>query len=594
MKSNNDKSNCINYFTNSDNIITQQHYLLCRDYFINKLSVPQLTSKYGYARTSIYDIIENFSDKLDNNQEPFFLDIKAGRKRTASFNDLIIMVVKLRNQNLSVPEIKGMLDASGVCISERTVYTILDEANFPRLNKRDEKTRSEVTSNPKISEIISAQKSEQFIYEDDTFHSENAGILTFLPFIKQFHIDDAIINSSYPGTIEISKISSILSFLALKLSDIARYNSDDLWCMDRGMGIFAGLTVLPKTTWFNTYSSGITREDNVKFLTSLSEIWSKAGLLSDTANLDFTTIPYWGNAEAFENNWSGKRGKALASMLAVLAHDPETGLICYGDTTVKHSNSDQVILEFLDFYQSSGNNNIKYLIFDSKFITYSQLGVLDSKGIKFITIQRRGKNIIQEIRSIPGSEWKDIIVKKANSKSRKVKACERQTKLYGYGGRNHSHVIRQIFINNGQDSKPAIIITNDFDLSIESVVRKYALRWLVEKEISEQIEFFHLNSLSSSIVVKVDFDLTMSILAHNLYRLIANYLPGFMQATIHTIHTKFIKNSADIVIKDKNIIVKLNKKKTLQHILSIYKKLYQGSYSWIDNCSLVLSASNRS
>jgi hypothetical protein len=39
------------------------------------------------------------------------------------------------------------------------------------------------------------------------------------------------------------------------------------------------------------------------------------------------------------------------------------------------------------------------------------------------------------------------------------------------------------------------------------VVRRYSRRWLVEKAISEQIEFFHLNRLSSSIVIKVDFDL---------------------------------------------------------------------------------------
>jgi len=38
--------------------------------------------------------------------------------------------------------------------------------------------------------------------------------------------------------------------------------------------------------------------------------------------------------------------------------------------------------------------------------------------------------------------------------------------------------------------KPALIITNDFDISLEKVVRKYCRRWIVEKSISEQIEFF--------------------------------------------------------------------------------------------------------
>ena len=55
---------------------------------------------------------------------------------------------------------------------------------------------------------------------------------------------------------------------------------------------------------------------------------------------------------------------------------------------------------------------------------------------------------------------------------------------------------------NGKQ-KPAVMLTNDFDLSVESIVRKYSRRWLVEKGIAEQIDFFHLNRLSSSMVIKV-------------------------------------------------------------------------------------------
>ena len=64
---------------------------------------------------------------------------------------------------------------------------------------------------------------------------------------------------------------------------------------------------------------------NLSFLKSLHKLWSDNGLLSDTANLDFTTIPYWGEGEHLENNWSGKRAKALSCMLAVLAQDPQNG-----------------------------------------------------------------------------------------------------------------------------------------------------------------------------------------------------------------------------------------------------------------------------
>jgi len=98
--------------------------------------------------------------------------------------------------------------------------------------------------------------------------------------------------------------------------------------MDRGIGLFAGLNVLPKTAWFSSYSSAITRSTNVSFLKSLHSNWISHGLLSDTINLDFTAIPYWGDDEHLENNWSGKRNKALPSIQAVLAQDPESGLLC--------------------------------------------------------------------------------------------------------------------------------------------------------------------------------------------------------------------------------------------------------------------------
>lgn len=103
--------------------------------------------------------------------------------------------------------------------------------------------------------------------------------------------------------------------------------------MDRGAGLFAGLNVLPKAAWFTSYSHRVTSDMNRKFLAELHKLWIKHDLLSDTTNLDFTTIPYWGDSQHLENNWSGKRGKALKSILAVLAHDPESGIIDYGDTS---------------------------------------------------------------------------------------------------------------------------------------------------------------------------------------------------------------------------------------------------------------------
>ncbi|MGB5635536.1 MAG: transposase, partial [Waterburya sp.] len=116
--------------------------------------------------------------------------------------------------------------------------------------------------------------------------------------------------------------------------------------------------------------------------------------------------------------------------------------------------------------------------------------------------------------------------------------------------------------------KPALIITNDFDLSIEHIVRKYARRWIVEKTISEQIEFFHLNRLSSAMVIKVDFDLTMSILAYNLYKVFAGNLEGYQHCTAETLYRKFIQNSGTITVEQDSITVELKKKRHLPLILT--------------------------
>jgi hypothetical protein len=349
--------------------------------------------------------------------------------------------------------------------------------------------------------------------------------------------------------------------------------------MDRGMGLFAGLNVLPKAAWFTSYSDRVTPDMNYRFLKELHSIWLNNGLLDDTANLDFTTIPYWGDDSHLENNWSGKRGKALGSMLAVLAHDPDSGLIEYGNADVMHKNESDVVLEFLDFYRTGNkkkDNKLRYIIFDSKFTNYENLRKLDKDGVRFITIRRRGKLILDRIAKLPEKGWNNVRVECAGNKQRTLHVYEETITLAGY-----DKDIRQLTITGNGKIKPAIIVTNDFDMPIEQVIRKYARRWLVEKTISEQIEFFHLNLVSSSMVIKVDFDLTMSILAHNLYRLLALKLDRYSHLCDQGLYDKFILNGADIDIEENTIIVNLKKKRALPLILEVMAQFSKQKYPWL-------------
>jgi len=544
--------NPVDYFENPGPI-AQKQYEALRMFFVDKKPAREVAQRYGYTYRGFTTIVSNFRRNLKENPTPdlFFVTKKKGNKRSDKTADAKDIIVQLRKKYYSVEDIKATLDSKGYGISEKTIYNVLSEEGFSRLPRRLKTTRKQLEP-----PHIEAEKSAPLEVKPEVFKSTSAGILCLLPYLEKYGIMQLIRESGYPETTQIDKLSSILSFVGLKASNVRRYTADNLWCMDRGSGLFAGLNVLPKAAWFTSYSHRVTSKMNRDFLQALHQKWLSEGLLDDTSNLDFTTIPYWGNDEHLENNWSGKRGKALASMLAVLAHDPDSGIIDYGHTDVTHDHESDVVLEFLDFYHQNNttNNNLKYLVFDSKFTNYQNLNKLNQQQIKFVTIRRRGKNMVDRIENMPKESWKSIRVEAAGNKKRALKVCEETVQLKGYEGE-----VRQVNITGHGKIKPAIIITNDFEIPVRELVRKYTKRWVVEKAISEQISFFHLNNVSSSMVIKVDFDLTMSILTHNLFRLFAMDMERYHNLSDQSIFDKFIDNAADITIEENTIDVRLRK-----------------------------------
>ena len=59
--------------------------------------------------------------------------------------------------------------------------------------------------------------------------------------------------------------------------------------------------------------------------------------------------------------------------------------------------------------------------------------------------------------------------------------------------RDYDKELRKIIITDYGREKPAFLISNDLDSDVKQLVKKYARRWLVEREIAEQIVFFHRN-----------------------------------------------------------------------------------------------------
>lgn len=89
-------------------------------------------------------------------------------------------------------------------------------------------------------------------------------------------------------------------------------------------------------------------------------------------------------------------------------------------------------------------------------------------------------------------------------------------------------------------------------------------------------------------VIKVDFDLTISILTHNIYRLFATDLQWYSNLSDQSIYELFIDNSADIKIGKNQIDLLYKTKRNLPLMLDKMSRFSDTSIPWLNN--LLLSA----
>ena len=521
---------------------------------------------------------ENYSDSI-------FQESKVG-KRAIKNVELEEKVVSLRKNNLSIVDIKSILSGEGFTVSLWKIDRILKENEFPPLPKRTAKEKQKV----ELSANIEVPRTNQVtLIRPERFDSLGGSIFLFYPILKKLQLDKIIKKCGYPETKYLSSQNMILSFLALKLNNTERLSHESDYKIDRGLGLFSGLNVLPKCSTLSSYSYKITREMNKKLLKELGKVVSEFIPDSGDFNLDFTTIPHWGDDSVLEKHWSNTRHAGLKSILALLVQNQQERNLIYTDAEIKNDNKSDAILEFVDFYTSS-KRKINCLIFDSTFTTYGNLSKLNKDKIKFITLRKRGVKLITSIQEIPETDWQKVkLSKEYKRKYRNLLVYDSLIKLKDYEGK-----VRQVAITNNGRNNPTFLITNDFKIKTKDLILKYGQRWLVEQGISEQLEFFHLNKLGSSIIVKVDFDLTMSLLADTIYKLFARQLSGFEHKKAKTIYRDFIKNHTRINIDavGKTVDICLNKKNHLPVLMSLEWFKNGVSIPWLNDIKINYKVSN--
>jgi transposase len=565
------------YFANPS---TPDHkkYEVLRALYYEKLQKKEVIEKFGYTNFTLNAIIRDFRQgKLI-----FFPPKKPGPKERTTSEETITKIISLRKQNLSAEDIYNQLLSENIKISLRTVERILEDEGFSKLSRRTNKKRGLT----KKKSIIPERSHQLVLYElkNQKFHCKNSGIFLFLPYLLKINLPDIINNSNFPETSEISKLNYVLSILALKLVGQERLSQINDFSLDRGLGIFAGLNVLPKSTAISTYSYSIDKDAITQFQETFVKnlyLLDESYYSGETINLDFHTIPHYGENPPLDNHWSGSRNKALKSAYTFIAQDAESRMTSYINADIKKGEESEEILNFVEYWVSVKGIIKETLVFDSRLTNYGVLEKFGEANIKFLTLRRRGSKLVENAFSLPADSWHEIKLDIPKRKYNKFKVFEHVINLVKDG-----HQVREIIIKDHGREEPTFLVTNNFDFPVETCVELYARRWRIENKIAELVKFFSLNALSSPILIRIFMDVMLTMVADICYRLFARDINKFEDATPQTIFSKFIDVTGNVEIVDNEIIVQLRKNAQAPILISnpIFKKSYE--IPWLNNMKL--------
>jgi transposase len=520
----------------------QRRYEALRASFVDRLPAKVVADRFGYSPAYINLLRHQFAhDKID-----FSEPVPEGKVNRRAVNMATRQkICSWREHNMSAGEITQLLCEDGIELSVRTVERVLAEEGYPRLPRR---TRLKVGLTvqgarvPEVSRILT-------VGDARTVDCDSAGVFLFAPFIERLNLTKVVANAGLPGSKTIPALQYFLSFLALKLIGTERFAHMNDHSFDAGLGTFAGLNVLPKCTAMSTYSYSLDAIHLHKLQTAFVRQANRIGLYDNSiVNLDFHTIPHFGDESVLQEHWAGARNKRMKGALTLVGQDASSKLILYTAADIQRTEADDQILAFLSFWKKAHRGVDPMLIFDSKFTTYANLSELNTQGVKFITLRRRGKKLIESLDSV--GPWKRVHIPHAKRKYQNPKVYQSMVELAGYSG-----MLRQVAMRGNGRERPTFLISNDMDSPVERIVSDYARRWRVENVISEAVKFFNLNALSSPILTKVHFDVIMTMIADTLYSMLANKLRGFEDCDAAKVYRHFVKGKGQVNLSGDRITV---------------------------------------
>jgi len=545
------------YFVRPQNA-THRLYEALRSYFVEKLPSRQVAGRFGYTPESFRVLVHRFRH---NPGRPFFVAPTRGPQTAPKKDQARDLIVTLRKQNLSIYDISRALDREGISYSPVAVAKLLRQEGFARLPRRGDDERPN-TTRPTVAEVADVR---ELNLEPRQVRTQFGGLFLFLPLLAQIPFDDILRRAGFPESKMIPAGCAMRSLLGLKLFGSARHSHVMSSVLDEGLALFAGLNVIPKRSFLTEYSCRIDPACYPKVMRAWFDAISALGVQHGSSfDLDFHTIPFHGNDALLEKHYVSKRSRRQKGVLAFLAQDASTRVFCYANSQLRKDQQNDEILQFVAFWKERTGHFPEEVIFDSRLTTYAKLNWLNQHHIHFITLRRRSRNLLREAVNARPTAWRRVTVGGVSRLYQHPRVLDQRITLSGYQGR-----VRQLIITDLGHEQPTFLLTNYLKRSAAKLIGRYAKRMLIENNIQDGVDFFHMDALSSAVALKVNCDLQLTLMASSLYRMLGAQLRhGYDNAKSRHLFADFVNASATIDIGEREISVHFQKRAHNPYLLA--------------------------
>lgn len=533
----------------------QRQYEALRAYFVERRPSKDLARSFGYSVSSFQVLCHHFR----RDAEPlFFLSPKKGPRSQPKKSAVREMIIRLRKTNYSVYEISRTLKDSGQPLSPTAVREVLKAEGFAPLPRRLDEERVNYP-HPTREPVADVR---EFSLVPHSFHTICGGLFLFLPELVRLHMDRLAQQAALPGSLMIPATHALRASLALKLWSIERKSHAMALVADEGLALFTGLNAFPKKSFLSEYSSRIEHTKTLHLLSVWHALLKGESLLpAQSFNLDFHSVPYFGEHPLVEKHYLSTRSQRKPSILVFLAQDADSRAFCYSNADLRKGEEAEEVFRFISFWKKNHGAMPRHLVFDSKLTTYNGLARLDSMKISFITLRRRSPRLLTEVESLPASAWRTAQLDVPTRKYQTPRYYEQTVRLAGC-------TLRQLFILDLGHEQPTILLTNQSNEPVKSLITRYAQRMLIENALSDAVRFFHMDALSSAVGLKVDFDMALLVIASGLYRLLAGTMRGYADSQARQIFRDLIAMPAQVEVKDTEIEVSFLRRAHLPIVLA--------------------------